>query len=269
MAGFGLLKRNLKLLAIIVALMFLFWPATYASCSSKHKVVITQIKLFEEAISHFRQDTGRFPSKSEGLSALSTQPADTPQWKGPYLPKDVPPDAWGHEYVYLYPPVYGNKEFDLYSVGENGVDEFGKGDDITNWGVVYVGIGLWKLVLLAALFVVPFVSSAIAFLRMKRTGRRSAFYPLLFAAVSLLILGVLICSLTIVALTISAIAIIGICQMGALIVSYGLSLIGLAASGYAFKKEGFRLDVLLACILNFVPWMLLGLFILLANHNVG
>ena len=119
---FGLLKRNLVLVAIVIGLIFLFWPIPNVSRSGKNMAVKTQIQLLEEGIFRFRQDTGKFPSTSEGLSALRTQPPDTPQWKGSYLPKDVPPDAWGNEYVYLHPPHYGNKEFDLYSFGANGVE---------------------------------------------------------------------------------------------------------------------------------------------------
>jgi hypothetical protein len=40
-------------------------------------------------------------------------------------------DKWGHPYVYIYPGKFYKSEFDLYSVGPNGVDEGGKsGDDV-------------------------------------------------------------------------------------------------------------------------------------------
>lgn len=54
-------------------------------------------------LNQFRLDTGRYPSTEEGLSALRTAPSDVDGWKGPYVPKDIPQDPWGGEYVYEYP----------------------------------------------------------------------------------------------------------------------------------------------------------------------
>jgi general secretion pathway protein G len=49
----------------------------------------------------FRVDVGRFPTESEGLSALLSQPADAVGWSGPYLPKSSQTlDPWGTTYVY-------------------------------------------------------------------------------------------------------------------------------------------------------------------------
>jgi hypothetical protein len=40
-------------------------------------------------------------------------------------------DRWGHPYVYIHPGKFYKSEFDLCSVGPNGVDEGGKsGDDV-------------------------------------------------------------------------------------------------------------------------------------------
>ncbi|MEW8070080.1 MAG: type II secretion system protein GspG [Candidatus Thiodiazotropha sp.] len=47
--------------------------------------------------------------------------------------RDVPRDAWLNHFIYIYPPIFGDKDFDLYSPGPNGIDEQGKGDDIVNW----------------------------------------------------------------------------------------------------------------------------------------
>ena len=53
------------------------------------------------------------------------KPADEPRWNGPYLQKDVPPDPWGHPYVYQTPGQQG--EFDLLSYGKDG-QPGGEGD---------------------------------------------------------------------------------------------------------------------------------------------
>jgi len=45
-------------------------------------------------------------------------------------------DSWGHELVYRFPPRRKDILFELYSVGPNGIDEDGQGDDITTAKVV-------------------------------------------------------------------------------------------------------------------------------------
>jgi len=40
-------------------------------------------------------------------------------------------DVWGRELVYRFPPRRRDVLFELYSVGPNGIDEGGEGDDIT------------------------------------------------------------------------------------------------------------------------------------------
>lgn len=42
-------------------------------------------------------------------------------------------DQWGQPFVYNDPAIHGNAQYDLYSVGPNGVDESGRGDDVCNW----------------------------------------------------------------------------------------------------------------------------------------
>ena len=49
----------------------------------------------------FRVDVGRFPSETEGLDALLTQPDGLVGWEGPYLPKATQKiDPWGRDYIY-------------------------------------------------------------------------------------------------------------------------------------------------------------------------
>ncbi len=92
-----------------------------------------QIIQFTETITNFRHDTGRFPTQQEGLAALRNNMSNIPGWKDPYINKEIPLDPWGNNYVYYIPPKYGTKEYDLYSFGENGQDDYGQKDDITNW----------------------------------------------------------------------------------------------------------------------------------------
>ncbi|HOW42505.1 MAG TPA: type II secretion system major pseudopilin GspG [Candidatus Omnitrophota bacterium] len=86
--------------------------------------IATALKLYE-------LDNGEFPSTSEGLSALVTKSSSANNWKGPYLEKGkVPLDPWGREYKYKSPGDHRTQDYDLYSLGKDGVES---ADDIKNW----------------------------------------------------------------------------------------------------------------------------------------
>jgi len=58
-----------------------------------------QIASFRAALQAYRNDVGEFPTETQGLQALRTDPS-VDGWNGPYLPKDVPADPWGVPYRY-------------------------------------------------------------------------------------------------------------------------------------------------------------------------
>ena len=85
--------------------------------------IATALKLYE-------LDNGSYPSDSDGgLNALFSKPAGASNWNGPYLEKK-PVDPWGREYRYKSPGAHRTYDYDLYSVGRDGVEGT---DDITNW----------------------------------------------------------------------------------------------------------------------------------------
>ena len=94
-----------------------------------------EISNLEQALELYYLDNGMYPSTEQGLTALIEKPqvGDIPQnWQeGGYLAKGkMPNDPWGNPYVYIAPGVY-NTDYDLYSLGKDGVD--GGDDDVTNW----------------------------------------------------------------------------------------------------------------------------------------
>ncbi len=97
----------------------------------KQSAAKTQIELLGQALDQFKLDTGRYPTTSEGLNALVTNPGIT-GWDGPYLKKAVPNDPWGHPYHYESPGSHG--DYDLISYGVDG-SPGGEGEnaDITSW----------------------------------------------------------------------------------------------------------------------------------------
>ncbi len=84
--------------------------------------IATGLKLYE-------LDNGEFPSTDEGLAALLVKPASANNWKGPYLEKK-PIDPWGREYKYKSPGEHRAGDYDLYSLGKDGVESE---DDVKNW----------------------------------------------------------------------------------------------------------------------------------------
>jgi general secretion pathway protein G len=95
-------------------------------------VLIAQpnLKIFESALDAFEIDNNRYPTTVEGLDALVHQPANAPNWHGPYL-KSIPRDPWGVAYLYQFPGDHNPGSFDISSAGADKTPE--TEDDIGNW----------------------------------------------------------------------------------------------------------------------------------------
>lgn len=92
------------------------------------------IRNIETALAMFKTDTGRFPTTSEGLQALVSNPGIEGYSKDGYLDK-VPKDPWGSPYIYICPGQHSS-EYDLESYGNDG--ENGGTDenaDIESWNL--------------------------------------------------------------------------------------------------------------------------------------
>lgn len=129
-AGFTLVELMLVVI-IIGALVAMVMPrltgrgeqARIAAASADIKVnIATALKLYE-------LDNGVFPRTEDGLSVLLTQPASARNWNGPYLERK-PVDPWGKEYKYRCPGTQRTHDYDLYSLGRDGVESE---DDVVNW----------------------------------------------------------------------------------------------------------------------------------------
>ena len=100
---------------------------------AKQTVARQQITDFMTALGAYKLDTGRFPSTEQGLAALRTKPQGADRWDGPYLPKDIPMDPWGHPYIYKFPGDHGD-EPDIISLGADGKEGGEKEDaDVCSW----------------------------------------------------------------------------------------------------------------------------------------
>ena len=85
----------------------------------------------------YRLDNYSYPSSDQGLEALVEKPSIDPipnNWKkGGYL-DELPRDPWGRPYLYLSPAEFGDGDFDIYTLGADGVaGGEDQNADIGNW----------------------------------------------------------------------------------------------------------------------------------------
>ncbi|MBL1430374.1 MAG: type II secretion system major pseudopilin GspG [Robiginitomaculum sp.] len=98
-AGYTIMELMVVML-IIVVIVGLVAPRFIGQVgTAKTNAASVQIKNLSAAVEFFYLDTGRYPTSSEGLSALVSAPGGVQNWNGPYL-KLLPDDPWKNPYIY-------------------------------------------------------------------------------------------------------------------------------------------------------------------------
>ncbi|MEM9281882.1 MAG: type II secretion system major pseudopilin GspG [Verrucomicrobiota bacterium] len=99
---------------------------------AKYQRVDTDLKALDVALkSYERGNYFKPPTEEQGLMALVERPTGDPQperWRA-YLDEPML-DPWGNEYQYRFPAQQSKKKYDIFSLGEDGVESE---DDIGNW----------------------------------------------------------------------------------------------------------------------------------------
>lgn len=131
--GFTLIEI-MVVVVILGILAALIAPNVISRIDAAQSTKVKQdIRAIESALKLYRLDRFRYPTTEEGLAALVTPPGDpsVPWPAGGYLDR-VPRDPWDRPYLYLQPG--NNGEFDIYTLGRDGV-QGGQGvdADIGNW----------------------------------------------------------------------------------------------------------------------------------------
>ncbi|WP_448552108.1 type II secretion system major pseudopilin GspG [Thalassotalea montiporae] len=113
-SGFTLIEL-LIVITILGLLMSLVAPKMFGKVdSTQRKTAAAQMQNIETALDTYRLDMGGYPKTLNELRQSSH-----PNWDGPYLPKEVPVDPWGHAYQYQTPGIDG-KPYSLLSFGSDG-----------------------------------------------------------------------------------------------------------------------------------------------------
>lgn len=117
--GFTLVEM-LVVITIIGMIMALVGPRVLNYLSeSRVKAAKIQIQSFGSALDLFYLDAGRFPTGSEGLTALARPVSGVSAWNGPYVKGGtVPNDPWGNPYVYKQPAEQA--PYEIRSLGSDG-----------------------------------------------------------------------------------------------------------------------------------------------------
>jgi general secretion pathway protein G len=88
------------------------------------KMIVTQLKTYEAR-------NLQPPTTEQGLKALVEMPSIEPvpeRWL--QLLEEMPKDPWNREFRYVYPAKRSKAEYDIFSLGADGVES---ADDIGNW----------------------------------------------------------------------------------------------------------------------------------------
>ncbi len=135
--GFSLVEI-LVVLVIIGLLVSIVAPNVLQRADeARAQKVRADFKNIETALKLYKLDNFNYPTTEQGLSALVEKPAMDPiprNWKqGGYL-EMAPEDPWGNPYKYLSPAEFGHGDYDVYTLGADGVT--GGEDqnaDLGNW----------------------------------------------------------------------------------------------------------------------------------------
>ncbi len=129
--GFSLIELMI-VMVILGLLASLVGPTMFKKLgTAKQKTAQTQISMLMAGLDSYRLDVGHYPSESEGLEALMTNPGED-NWNGPYLQKELPQDPWGNPYRYRNPGKHG--EIDVFSYGaDNKEGGEGEDSDVGSW----------------------------------------------------------------------------------------------------------------------------------------
>lgn len=129
-------KLMIQTRLLLFALVLMLFPHRAEAWSSMASKTYQKTRYAEMAVKEYRQNSEKLPDarncwdsiRKDDQSIFAGQP-------------DSFLDSWKRELVYRSPGLHG--DFDIYSVGADGIDNQGELDDISNWSGVNEGY-YWK-----------------------------------------------------------------------------------------------------------------------------
>lgn len=130
-AGFTLIE--IMVVVIIIGLLSaMILPNMFAKVDQATLIKAkNDISKIESAAQMYKLDNFAYPTTSEGIQALVTNPGKS-TWTG-YL-DSVPKDPWNNPYQYASPGTHNAGKFDIWSYGADGAaGGEGTAADVGNW----------------------------------------------------------------------------------------------------------------------------------------
>lgn len=134
-AGFTLIE--VMVVVVILSILAAFIVPKIMERPDEARVMKARqdIRSLESALKLYKLDNYVYPSTDQGLEALVTKPAGSPEPKnykeGGYIER-LPKDPWKNAYIYLSPGSHG--DIDIYSLGADGqAGGEGVNADLGNW----------------------------------------------------------------------------------------------------------------------------------------
>lgn len=108
----GMTLLEIMVVIILVGLIGTVVGVTVISQFQKGKVGVarTQVCKLVQAVNQYNIEKNKYPSGSEGLSAV----------KSAGIMKKIPKDPWGRQYIYKFPGKDDPTRPDIYSYGADG-----------------------------------------------------------------------------------------------------------------------------------------------------
>lgn len=133
----GFTMIEIMLVVIIIGILAALVVPNLAGRGEQARMAAAQADIeanIPAALDLYELDNGNYPTTEQGLAALAQEPTTSPvpsNWNGPYLKKrKTPLDPWKREYVYVAPGANNTEDYDLSSLGPDGIESE---DDIVNW----------------------------------------------------------------------------------------------------------------------------------------
>lgn len=113
------LTEMLVVIGIIALIAAVLTPAVLGQMGhARLKAAQLQLNTIAAEVEAFRNDVGRYPTQTEGLTVLLKAPADGEGWAGPYAKTKSLKDPWGHPIIYVPDP--NGRTFLVESYGPSG-----------------------------------------------------------------------------------------------------------------------------------------------------